>query len=207
MKQGNKHVPSFIRNFLEMTYSYASSLHDSKGRRKYLTCNERDRFYGLVESEDCFKRYFLLMLYFSGARISEVLNLNAWQIDFDQGVVVIECLKKRKKGIFRTVPVPKRFLSELIIYLEENEIIGRIWPITRRTGYRYVKAVMDNANIQGVQACPTGLRHSFGVSAVQNNVPINLISNWMGHSSIQVTIIYLNVIGEEERGFAERMWR
>jgi integrase/recombinase XerD len=53
---------------------------------------------------------------------------------------------------------------------------------------------------------PKGLRHAFGVSAFQSAVPPHLVQRWLGHASLRTTAIYGNVVGPEERSFAERMW-
>jgi integrase/recombinase XerD len=52
-----------------------------------------------------------------------------------------------------------------------------------------------------------GVRHSFGVNAFQSNVPPHLVQRWLGHASLRTTAIYGDVMGSEERSFAERMWR
>ena len=64
---------------------------------------------------------------------------------------------------------------------------------------------MLDSNIQGPQTCSKGLRHGYAVLCLQRCVPLSLIQIWMGHSSIQTTSIYLQVSGEEERRFAEKI--
>ena len=44
-------------------------------------------------------------------RISEALALTARQIDLSGHVVVFESLKKRRRGVFRVVPVPPELLD------------------------------------------------------------------------------------------------
>jgi integrase/recombinase XerD len=65
---------------------------------------------------------------------------------------------------------------------------------------------MAAAAISGTHATPKGLRHGFGVSAFQSNVPPHLVQRWLGHASLRTTAIYGDVIGPEERAFAARMW-
>ncbi len=62
------------------------------------------------------------------------------------------------------------------------------------------------ANIEGVHACPKGLRHSFAIHCLEKGIPLNLVSKWMGHSSLEVTAIYANALGKEERKVASRIW-
>lgn len=66
---------------------------------------------------------------------------------------------------------------------------------------------MSQAQIpEGPHKCPKGLRHGFGVIAITQGIPLNMVSKWMGHSSLEVTAIYANALGEEQRAIAARMW-
>jgi site-specific recombinase XerD len=69
-----------------------------------------------------------------------------------------------------------------------------------------VKAVLEAAGVQGTQASPKGLRHGFGVAAVQAGIPLNLVQRWLGHAQLSTTAIYAEALGPEERGIASRMW-
>lgn len=74
------------------------------------------------------------------------------------------------------------------------------------TGYRKVRDVMEEAGIVGTHATPKGLRHGFGVRAIQSNVPLPLVQRWLGHADIKTTAIYTNALGPEERALASRTW-
>src|ERR1039457_3946320 len=88
-------------------------LYDLQGQRKYLTPAERTDFLQAAKSAPEDVRTFCGTLAYTGCRISEALALTAARVDLGDGVVVIESLKKRRKGIFRAVPVPPRFLDAL----------------------------------------------------------------------------------------------
>jgi integrase/recombinase XerD len=66
---------------------------------------------------------------------------------------------------------------------------------------------MIAADINGLAAMPKGLQHAFGVNAFQSDVPPHLVQRWLGHVSLRTTSIYVDVLGADERMFAERMWR
>lgn len=147
------------------------------------------------------------MLAATGCRISEALSLSETSIDFEAGQVVIRSLKKRGRKVFRTVPLPPALLSMLQEGLKAGLLCrDRLWPWSRMTGYRRVREVMHAAKITGRHASPKGLRHAFGVCAIQSNVPLNLIQRWLGHADIKTTTIYTDAMGPEERQFAARMW-
>lgn len=193
---------------------YHLCLFGPSGNRKYLNAAERARFiHGALRApEDA--RLFCLMLGWSGARISEALALTPAAIDIESGVVNIETLKRRRRGIVRQVPLPPDMLDELnsgLRLLERQSDPAsantRIWSFSRTTAWRYVKQVMAMAEITGSSAMPKGLRHGFGVNAFQSNVPPHLVQRWLGHASLETTAIYGDVIGPDERAFAARMWQ
>ena len=82
------------------------SIFDQNGHRLYLTPEERRRFLKAARQLDHSRRIFCLTLALTGCRISEALNLSPDRIDFESKVVVFESLKKRRRGVFRMVPVP-----------------------------------------------------------------------------------------------------
>lgn len=178
---------------------------DGQGRRKYLTENERKAFLHLAAQEpDPLRRSFCLVLFYTGCRISEALALTGSRIDVAQGCIVFETLKRRRKGVFRAVPVP----DELIRLLESLKIepAKPVWPLSRSTAFRLVKGLLRQAGIEGVMCCPKGLRHGFGVACVGRNIPLTKVQKWLGHARLETTAIYLDVSGDEERQLARRLW-
>lgn len=81
-----------------------------------------------------------------------------------------------------------------------------IWTFYRTTAWRIVKKCMVEAKIYGTKSCPRGLRHSFAVSYIENEVPITTVQKWLGHKCLETTAINLNFIGKEKREFASRIW-
>jgi integrase len=189
------------------------SLFGAYGNRKYLNAAERRRFLESAQRLPPIERLFWLTLAWSGGRISEILALTPAAIDIETGVVCIETLKRRKRGIVRQVPLPPDLLDELdqafqlrIAQRDPRRANQRLWRFSRTTAWRYVKAVMATAGIIGAPAMPKGLRHSFCVNALQSHVPLHLAQRWLGHASLKTTAIYGDLIGPDERTFAKRMW-
>src|SRR5271154_132452 len=88
-----------------------SFLFDQEGKRKYLTVSERNAFLAAAAREPSDTRTFCRVLAYTGARISEILALTPRQIDGTAGLVIIESLKKRRRGIYRALPIPPELLS------------------------------------------------------------------------------------------------
>lgn len=183
-----------------------TDIYDTRGRRKYLTGKERTRFRKHADTLSSDKYAFCLMLYYTGCRISEALEIPLERIDHDAGVVVIRTLKQRRDNVHRVVPLPTDYLRQLRLLTDGMKPSDKVWTFSRKTGYRAVKAIMAKACIEGIQACPKGLRHGFGVACVEEKIPLSQIASWMGHSRTETTAIYLNVTGEEERKLARRTW-
>ena len=190
-------------------YKTTISLHDCNGQRKYLNQSERIRFFEVTKRRNTCTKLFCQLLYYTGARIAEIHNLTTTSIDIANGTVILETLKKRQRGIFREIPLPDHLLKDLDVYIGKleftNEETQPLWQFSLRTASRYIKAVMKEANITGTKGCARGLRHGFAVNAV-DKAPITLVKKWLGHAALETTEIYLNVIGEEEREIAQRVW-
>ncbi len=88
-------------------------LFDAEGRRLYFTEEERRAFLAAAAKAPREVRTFCGTLHATGCRISEALALTARQIDLSGRVVVFESLKKRRRGMFRAVPVPPELLDAL----------------------------------------------------------------------------------------------
>ena len=189
-------------------------LYDKHGHRKYLTASER---YAFLQAAACAApevRTFCQTLAYSGCRISEALALTADRVDIEDGVLVFESLKKRRKGVYRAVPVPPALLGTLSTVhdipgtrREPNGGRGlRLWNWSRATAWRRTVEVMDAAGVTGMHATPKGLRHGFGIRSVVSGVPLVMTQKWLGHANLATTAIYTNATGPEEREIARRMW-
>lgn len=188
-------------------YKSTTSLHDRNGQRKYLNQVERLRFLECTKAYPLHKRLFCQLLFFTGARIAEIHNLKISNLDFSNKTVVLETLKRRKRGIYREIPLPDFLLDALKSYIKniKPEHQNRLWSFSLRSASRYIKSIMIEVGVSGASASAKGLRHGFAVKAVQK-APITTVKKWLGHSRIETTAIYLDVIGSEEREIAKKVW-
>lgn len=180
---------------------------NDRGCRKYLTRGEIEGFIKASNKMPLSVSTFCLTIAYSGCRISEALALTPANIDFEAESLIVKCLKKRGKIVYRAIPLPAALLRLL------RRLIGqggradqRLWPWSRMTGYRRICEVMELAGITGEHASPKGLRHGFAVQAIQSDVPLTLVQRWLGHANLKTTAIYTAAMGAEERKLAERMW-
>jgi integrase/recombinase XerD len=192
----------------------AGELFHTDGQRKYLTQEERARFLAATEQFPCEVQTFCYVLTYTGCRPAEARALSADRIDLKAHTITFETVKKRQTGIFRTVPVPPDLIKMLdfahnLRKAQQRKDRGKavqLWTWSEATTWRKVKEVMEAADISGVQASAKGLRHGFGVAAVQASIPLNLVQRWLGHAQLSTTAIYAEAVGKEEHDLVARMW-
>jgi integrase/recombinase XerD len=183
-------------------------LYDTQGHRLYLTGSERDAFRRAAEKTPREVRTYCHTLLYTGCRPSEAMALTANRVDFQAQAITFESRKKRRRGIYRAVPVPATLLDalDLVHGIRDRKTRAHLWTWSLKTAYTRVIEVMEAAGIAGPQASPKGLRHGFGVACIEKGIPLNLVQRWLGHAHLATTAIYADAIGEEERGIAARLW-
>lgn len=74
--------------------------------------------------------------------------------------------------------------------------------VSRQTGWRWVKDAQARAEELGTLRAGKvvkthTLRHSAARHWLVNRVPINSVQRWLGHASMQTTLIYLEIVPDE----------
>ena len=98
-------------------------------------------------------------------------------------------------AIIRAAPNPKAKL----LMLEQWRAGLRVSEAHPATAWRWVQAALKRAEELGAVAPGKRvgthtLRHSYARHLLMNGIPINYLSRWLGHSSIQTTLIYLELV-------------
>lgn len=172
---------------------------------RYFNKPEIDRI--LESTRDNQKKHLLInMLWQTGARISELLKTKVKDIDFYAKSIKITTLKRRKK-MQRVIPLQDGLIGEIGVYTALNQLQGedRLFTFSRHRAYHIIRTTVLKAGLDPERAHPHTFRHSFGVHAVLNGVPIIIIKNWMGHSNINSTLIYMQVLGSDTRQFYDNL--
>jgi integrase/recombinase XerD len=187
------------------------ALYDAAHRRKLLTRAERDGFLRTAATGLGEVRTLCNVLAYTGCYLTEALELTYDRVDAKRQTLTFESLRKRQAGVWRTVPVPPPLIDLLDEVHNVRERRGRgryrfLWTWSRTSAWRKVRAVMAQAGIAGPQATSLGLRHGFGVIAVECDVPLTLLQQWMGHASIEITASYAQTRPYDAQTFAARMW-
>ena len=186
------------------------------GKRKYLTLDEQQRFLVATSQLDRAEvRTFCDTLAYTGCRISEALALTPERIDLSARAIMFQTLKQRCKVRYRSVPIPDQHLEALLLVhnirkAQKSKSVAtktaKLWDFKRAMASRHVAAVMTAASIEGAHACPKGLRHGFGVRLAQKTRNPRLVQKLMGHTSMENTAIYMDLVGEEARAEVIGAW-
>ncbi len=161
------------------------------------------------------RRYFLLVKFLlrTGGRIDEVLAVRPSDVNLATNTVRMITLKQgrdRTTGMqrekYRIIPMHPDLRDTYMQYLLENGIrrdsSDHLFPMKRQVVDVYLKKIQANT---GMRVHAHKFRHTFAVRAIIDGVPLNVLQQWMGHSSVFTTSIYTQITGMDTSGFMERV--
>ena len=168
-----------------------------------LTIDEVDKLLDIkLESPfDYRNKAMLELMYATGLRVSELINLTPLNIDLDKKIV--RCFGKGNKE--RIVPIGDTAIKYLTKYLNEyrdsmtkrticdNLFLNNHGKKLTRQGF--FKILKKQAEIKGIKEniTPHMLRHSFATHLLNNGADLRSIQLMLGHENISTTGIYTNV--------------
>ena len=172
-----------------------------------LTIDEVDKLlnFKLETAFDYRNKAMLELMYATGLRVSELVNLTPLNIDLDNKIV--RCYGKGNKE--RIVPIGNTACKYLKLYLDEyrNALTKKTLcdnlflnnhgkKMTRQGFFKNLKII---ANKQGItdDITPHMLRHSFATHLLNNGADLRSIQLMLGHENISTTGIYTNVSTEK----------
>jgi integrase/recombinase XerD len=146
-------------------------------------------------------RAILELLYASGLRVSELVNVTLDRFDFENRVIRVT----GKGDKTRLVPVGKSACNALSAYLNKerpamvkkrtgNEIFlsARGTKLTTVRIWQIVKCAAKNAGLE-INVYPHLLRHSFATHLLSNGADLRIIQEMLGHADISTTQVYTHV--------------
>ena len=145
-------------------------------------------------------RLLMMIEWRAGLRVSEALALEVGDLSLDVELPTLR-VRQGKGRKARIVPVHPELHSALSSALQFGNIAesDKIAKASRSTADRWIKEATAGAQKAGAIASGRRisnhtLRHSYARHLLTSGIPINYLSRWLGHSSIQTTLIYLELV-------------
>lgn len=150
----------------------------------------------MINALDNIKHKLMIqILYTSGLRVSELINLKVNEIDFERKQVFVRAGKGNKD---RITIISEVVLNNILKYLKifspsKYMFEGRDGAkLTTRTIQIVVKNAATLANIKKEVSVHT-LRHTFATHLLENNTNLRYIQSLLGHARLETTQIYTKV--------------
>ena len=151
-------------------------------------------------------KLILALLYSSGLRVSELVNLDIDSVDMNERTIRIRGKGEKDRIVLFDDKTKNLIEDYLAKRSDENEYL-----FINRCGNhltpRYVQMMIkDYARVAGIRkkVTPHILRHSFATHLLKNGVDIRAIQQLLGHSNLSTTQIYTSVDMETLKNVYDR---
>ncbi len=151
-------------------------------------------------------RAMLELMYATGIRVSELINLKISDLNMQMGV--LKCKDGSKE---RMIPFGNKAKKALTRYLEQGrepllmdydaqELFVNCsgQSMSRQGFWKLIKSYAKRAGIDE-DITPHTLRHSFAAHLVENGADLRSVQEMMGHSDIATTQVYASMTGNHIR--------
>ncbi len=137
-------------------------------------------------------RLILSLIYGTGMRVSELVNLKKNDLHFDECIGYIKQAKGRKDRSFN---IPKNLIEDIKKFSENSKEFlfeGKKGKLTTRNIQKIVERARKRTGIQKDVHVHT-LRHSFATHLLDEGIDIRIIQAILGHENLDTTKIYTHV--------------
>lgn len=186
----------------------------SKKLPNYLTEDEIERLLDIPLNTpfDYRNKAMLELLYATGIRVSELVNLKLSNIHLEEDFIRVMG-KGSKERISPISSIAEKYIR---IYIEEyrNKLLKKKdseylfinnfgSPISRQGFFKNLKQI---AKIQGIEKeiSPHTLRHSYATHLLSHGADLRIIQELLGHSDISTTEIYTHLLNEKLKSDYEK---
>ena len=138
-------------------------------------------------------RLALMLLYYSGMRLHELINIKWEDFDFERGVIHLKVTKGEKERVVFLHERLKMFIQEFRLQKEGLVFYSNFGKkYNQRSIQMIVRQAAGKAGIIK-RVTPHTLRHSFATHLLEGGADIRSIQAMLGHKNLQTTQIYTHV--------------
>lgn len=164
-----------------------------------------------VDAKGYRDKAMLEVLYATGIRVSELIDLDIDDVSLNQGV--IKCNKTKKSRVIPLYPAALRALSAYIREVRDSMVADQDeralfvnvsgTRMSRQGFWKLLKHYQRTARIDK-EITPHTLRHSFAVHLLENGADLGSLQELMGHSDISSTQLYTQMINQKLKDVYEK---
>jgi len=153
-----------------------------------------DEIRKLIDSIEHHKSKLIVrLLYSSGLRVSEIVNLTPKDLDFSQNIGWVRKGKGSKDRLFK---IAESISKQLQKHLSKNPNNKFVFSENKPMSVRNVQFIVTSAAKRaGINksVSPHTLRHSFATALLENGTDLRVIQEILGHASISTTELYTHI--------------
>lgn len=164
-----------------------------------------------VDSKGYRDKAMLEVMYATGIRVSELIDLDVEDVNLEQGIIKCSGAKKT-----RMIPLYPAALKALGVYLreirdsmvndpDERALFVNVSGVrmSRQGFWKILKHYQAAAHIEK-EITPHTLRHSFAVHLLENGADLGSLQELMGHSDISSTQLYTQMVNQKLKSVYEK---
>lgn len=157
-----------------------------------------------VDAKGYRDKAMLELLYATGIRVTELIDLNVDNVNLSAGF-----LKCESRGKERVIPIYPAAVKALSVYMKnirpqllENQDETALFVnmggerMSRQGFWKLIKHYQETAGIKK-EITPQTLRHSFAAHLLENGADLKSIQEMLGHADISSTQIYTHLVGQK----------
>lgn len=155
------------------------------GAFEHVTQEEVRRLVAAAPTEKT--RLLIKTLWATGARISEVLELTAKDLDANHFTLNIH-RKKRREEFLQDLPIPSDLAGELRLFIRTARRRGRIFVGDRTSCFRTIQRL--GRKVLNRDISPHYFRHGKAYALVKKGVHPLIVSRALGHANLSSALAY-----------------
>ncbi len=164
-----------------------------------------------VDAKGYRDKAMLEVMYATGMRVTELIDLNAEDVNLEAGV--IKCSGARKSRVIPLYPAALKALTAYLSGIRDTMIADPMEPalfvnvngarMSRQGFWKILKHYQATAHIEK-EITPHTLRHSFAVHLLENGADLGSLQELMGHCDISSTQMYTHMVNQKLKSVYEK---